>query len=244
MAVVLFFLAYSSALAAMICRRLWKRAHDPATPPAPRRLTRAQLFEFGGRQLLFVAVLGLAWIYGGWTRDSVGIPADIRWADTILAGEIGFLAVLLVNLAALWLTRQLAPMRHVAARGNLRLWPRGRGAKWLAALFIMGFNPFVEELVMRGVLIHQWGVILGSPVVPIIVGFLLNALLHIYQGWRMQMWHGLFFTVAVTLLYSPWGLPAAMVAHVFGDVLPLMTLRNQLRYVRRKRQRERRQAPA
>ena len=244
MVLLLFFLAYICALAGRACWRLWKRAHDPSMAPAPRRLTRGQLIEFGGRQILFTAVLVLGWQYGAWTRETVGIPEQIRWADTILAGEVAFLVVLLANAGVSLLARRLQRMRVAAARGNLRLWPRNAVAKWIAALFIMGFNPFVEELVMRGILIHQWGLMLGSPVLPIIVGFLLNAALHLYQGWRVQLWHAMFFGAAVYLLYSPWGLPSAIVAHVLGDVLPIVVLRRQLNLIRKSRQRERRKVMA
>ena len=244
MALLLFFLAYTCALALRACWRLWQRACDPSMAPVPRRLTRGQLIEFGGRQILFTAVLFLGWQYGAWTRESVGIPELIRWSDTILAGEIAFLVVLLANAGVSLLARRLQRMRAAAARGNLRLWPRHAVAKWIAALFIMGFNPFVEELVMRGILIHQWGLMLGSPVLPIIVGFLLNAALHLYQGWRVQLWHAMFFGAAVYLLYSPWGLPAAIVAHVLGDVLPIVVLRRQLKLIRKSRQRERRKVMA
>ena len=226
---VVFFLAYVGMLAVTQALAHWKRARDPSVPRLPRRLTHRHLARFAGRQLLFVAVLAFAWSRGEWSLESVGIPRSIRWLETILAGEIGFLAVILANLLVLWLARALPAMRLVAARGNLRVWPRGRAAKIVAAVFIMGFNPFVEELVMRGVLIHQWGAMLGSPAIPIGVGFFLNAALHWYQGWRMQLWHAQFFAVAVLLLYSPWGLPAAMVAHVFGDVLPLMLLGRSLK---------------
>lgn len=244
MALLLFFLAYTCALAGRACWRLWKRAYDPSRAPAPRRLTRGQLIEFGGRQILFTVVLAAGWQYGSWTRESVGIPEQIRWADTLLAGEVAFLVVLLANAGVSLLARRLHRMRVAAARGNLRLWPRNAVAKWIAALFIMGFNPFIEELVMRGILIHQWGLMLGSPVLPIIVGFLLNATLHLYQGWRVQLWHAMFFGVAVYLLYSPWGLPAAIVAHLLGDVLPIVVLRRQLQLIRKSRQRERRKVMA
>jgi membrane protease YdiL (CAAX protease family) len=239
MTVVVFFLAYMSGLAWISTRRIWRRARDPDAPPAPRRLTNRQLLHFGGRQLLFTAVLVIAWTQGGWTPQSIGVPEKIDWIETILAGELGFLAVILANLAVVVLARKLGAMRLIAARGNLRLWPRGRAAKWLAALFIMVFNPFTEELVMRGILIHQWGDMLGSPALPIVAGFVLNGALHWYQGWRMQLWHAQYFAVAVILLYSPWGLPAAMVAHLFGDTLPILALGRTLRYVRKSRQRER-----
>jgi len=230
-----FFLLYVVALAVRVGVR---------RQPPPNRLTHAQLRLFGGRQLLFVAVLLVTFQTGSWTAASVGIPAQIRWPDTILAGELGFLAVLVGNLLLMLALRRLGPMRLVAARGNLRVWPRGRIAKWFAALFIMVFNPFVEELVMRGVLIHHWGLMLGSPVLPIVVGFVLNGALHWYQGWRMQAWHAMYFAVAVWLLFSPWGLPAAMAAHVLGDVLPILLLKRNLKAAHNARRRALRKAAA
>ena len=234
MGVLLFFLLYNVALAVRVCLR--------RRQPLPNRLTNAQLRSFGGRQLLFTVVLFATFQSGAWTGASVGIPPQIRWPETILAGELGFLAVLIGNLLLLLALRRLGPMRLVAARGNLRIWPRGRVAKWFAALFIMVFNPFVEELVMRGILIHHWGLMLGSPLLPIAVGFLLNGALHWYQGWRMQTWHAMYFAVAVWLLYSPWGLPAAMAAHVLGDVLPILLLRRNLKSAHNARRRALRRA--
>jgi membrane protease YdiL (CAAX protease family) len=235
MAIVLFFLAYKLALVA----RVFTRRQEP-----PRRLGNRQLRNFGARQLLFVAVLTAGHAAGLWSAASVGIPERVHWAETVIAGELGFLAALAGNLLLMVALRRLGAMRLVAARGNLRVWPRGRIAKWFAALFIMVFNPFVEELVMRGVLIHQWGLVLGSPVVPVIVGFLLNGALHWYQGWRMQAWHATYFAVAVWLLYSPWGLPAAMVAHVLGDVLPILLLERNLKSAHAARRRALRKAAA
>ena len=51
-------------------------------------------------------------------------------------------------------------MRLAAVRGNLRVWPRKRSLKIVATIFFVVFNPFTEELVMRGILIHQWGLLL------------------------------------------------------------------------------------
>lgn len=243
MTLVVFLLACNCLLIAGFLRHR-HLSRRPGAPPPPKRLTPAELVRFGFRQLLLTAVLLVTFVNGTWTSQSVGIPRPVNWSETILAGELGFAAVIAANFVLLWATRTFQVTRMVAMRGNLRVWPRGRLEKWLAVLFIMGFNPFVEELVMRGVLIHQWGQLLGSPVIPIAVGLVLNGALHWYQGARMQLWHGLFFAVAVTLLYSPWGLPAAMVAHVFGDVLPLLTLGRVVRRIRKARQRERRAAAA
>lgn len=206
-----------------------------APAPQPRRLTQRQILRLAIMQLGFALALTLG--YGSaWTFESVGIrpilPIDLH---TVIIGEGAFLALCLVYVLLLRLTVGIARMRDAGNVANLRVWPRGRAQKWIAGILIMGFNPFTEEIVMRGVLIHQWGALLGSPVVPIVVGALLNAALHLYQGWRMTLWHALFFTTAVALLYSPWGLGAAIVAHVFGDVLPIVSLRRSLRRVRKDR---------
>ena len=68
----------------------------------------------------------------------------------------------------------------------------------------------------------------------LLTGVLYGCLAVYLGGWYLGRWTGnfsllLFILSAVTLLYSPWGLAAAITAHVFGDVLPLVFLRRQLR---------------
>jgi membrane protease YdiL (CAAX protease family) len=162
----------------------------------------------------------------------VGIPESGHVLEGILAGEVAFLVLVLVYGLALRAFGVFAVMRTAANRGNLRAWPRGRRDKWISTLCFMVLNPFNEELVMRGILIHQWGLLLGSPILPIALGFALNATMHGYQGARLQAWHALFFATAVYLLYSPWGLTAAITAHVLGDVFPFLYLRHNLRRAR------------
>lgn len=239
MALVVFFLAFNAILVASYLHLHWTRGRTPGSPVLPRRLSAAHLYSFGTRQLLLAAMLAFTFWRGDWTLASVGVSSKTHWLDSILAGEIGFLVLMLVYTLLVWLVRLMPLMRMAAVRGNLRLWPRKRAHKVLACLFIMVFNPFTEELVMRGILIHQWGLILGSAAIPIIVGFVLNALLHGYQGWRMQLWHALFFILAVYLLYSPWGLVAAITAHVFGDVMPFVGLRRNLLRARKEQRRAR-----
>lgn len=228
MALVALLLAYNCLVVANYVHHRWTLA-KPGAGPAPKRLSNAELAQLAIRQLALAGLLAYMFEHYAWTPESVGLRGETPLIEAILAGEIAFLLVVLVNLAILRVTGKFRSMRLVAVRGNLRVVPRGRVARWVAAFFIMVFNPFTEEIMMRGILIHQWGLLLGSPVIPIVVGFLLNGALHWYQGWRMQMWHALFFCAAVTLLYSPWGLAAAITAHVFGDVLPLVFLRRQLR---------------
>jgi hypothetical protein len=225
--VVACFLVLNGTLAVRILYGHWSQRRAQAAPPA-RRLTGPELLSFGVRQLLFAAVLAFTFVQGQWTLQSVGISSSRHWLDSVLAGELAFLGLALGYTLIIKLVGLIPAMRLAATRGNLRAWPRKRSHKIFACIFIMGFNPFIEELVMRGVLIHQWGLLLESAVIPILVGFALNALFHWYQGWRMQLWHALYFWVAVALLYSPWGMVAAITAHVFGDVFPFVTLRRNL----------------
>lgn len=232
MALVVFFLFFNGVLIAAFLHQRWRHFRDPAAHPLPRRLTAAQLYSFGFRQLFIVGFLALTWYDGAWTTASVGIdtgPGQLM--SSILAGEVGFLGLMLAYALLMFVFRKVPMMRAAASRGNLSVWPRTLRHKILAGIFIMVFNPFTEELVMRGILIHQWTLLLGSATIPIIVGFMLNALLHAYQGWRMQLWHSMFFIVVVYLLFN-WGLVAAITAHVFGDVAPILTLRRELRRVR------------
>jgi membrane protease YdiL (CAAX protease family) len=236
---VTLFLAVVTLLAGRQVYEFWRRMRGHQAASRPRRLPADKLAS-----IAIVQVALTAWLiatYGHlWTFASVGLRPLIPFDGyMILAGELGFLAVILVNLVVLKLTRAFTRLYREGNRANLSIWPREGWAKWLAGILIMGFNPFTEELVMRGILIHQWGELLGSPVVPIIVGALLNGALHLYQGWRLQLWHALFFTMAVALLYSPWGLGAAITAHVFGDVLPIVTLRRNQRRLRSRCRNER-----
>jgi membrane protease YdiL (CAAX protease family) len=124
-------------------------------------------YQLGIRQLVLVAVLAYAWHVGAWDAASVGVHHPDLWMESILAGEIGFLALMVGYTLLMWLAGRMRTMRLAAVRGNLRIWPRKRSLKIVATIFFVMFNPFTEELVMRGILIHQWGLLLGSPVVPI-----------------------------------------------------------------------------
>lgn len=226
------FLIPTAILACLAVRaqyRRWRPSRALRLRPLPRRLSPAQLAFGGAIRILFATTLCVSWRAGAWNAAAVGLHhSSILVA--ILVGELGYLALVLLYGGVVVAIGNKLRMRVAAVRGNLRIWPRGRTAKAFAILFIMVMNPFVEELVMRGILIHQWGIVLGSAAVPIAVGFVLNASLHAYQGWRMQLFHALFFAFVVILLYSSFGLASAITAHVFGDVLPILHLRrNQLR---------------
>jgi hypothetical protein len=240
MALVILFLLFNCALIVASFRRHWMPDRTADAAPPPKRMTPEMVKSFALRQLFLVVILAVTWMQGAWDIHTVGIgiPAELwmLWLPLIVIGELGFLALVVVYALLLRLFGRLETVRHAAVRGNMRVWPRKRSHKIVAAIAIMLFNPFTEELVMRGILVYHWGLVLGSPVIPVIVGFVLNALLHWYQGWRMQLWHALFYCLAVYLLYE-WSLIACITAHVLGDVLPFITLRREQRRVRAARRR-------
>ena len=239
MTYVVIFLTGMALVAARQVRLFWRRLRGRPVERPPRRLSNRQLASFALMQFAF-AVLLVAGHGNGWTFESVGLRGlGANGAFTLLAGELAFFVLVIIYFVLVKVAGRCLRMYRAANVANLSIWPRGRAQKWLAGILIMGFNPFTEELVMRGILIHQWGALLGSPLLPIVVGALLNGALHLYQGWRLQLWHALFFTMAVALLYSPWGLGAAITAHVFGDVIPIVTLRRNQRRLRNRRRNER-----
>ncbi len=159
----------------------------------------------------------------------MGLHAELRPVFALPAGFAAYLALAAgYGAASCWLG--VEPALHKASmRANARAWPRARSAKLTALVAIAVVNPVIEELLMRGLLVHQWSLLLGSAQIPIAAGLLFNTGLHAYQGWRVQAWHALFFAPAVALLFSPLGLAGGIGAHFAGDTVPLFTLRRRIR---------------
>src|ERR1700741_4975911 len=111
MPVVVLFLAYNVLIIAADQYGRWKHRQDPVAHPLPRRLTTAQLWNFGTRQVVFIALLWYAHSVGDWTLESVGVPPSARWLDSILAGELAFLALILVYSLSLRLSGRMESMR-------------------------------------------------------------------------------------------------------------------------------------
>jgi membrane protease YdiL (CAAX protease family) len=113
-----------------------------------------------------------------------------------------------------------------------------RDLKPVAAVAICVLAPVTEELLFRGILVHQLALASGSIAPALAVGLVVNVACHFYQGpWQIPT-HAALFALNAVLLFSPLGLIGAIGAHVALNVLVSATLRRQQRrYHARRRQR-------
>lgn len=210
-----------------VLRRTWAARSGRAV--LPRRLTPVHAMRLLGWRLGLVGFLSLTYARGGWSAESVGLASALPLPLALLIGVILYGGLALLYDASTKRLDSRADIMQAAFRANASLWPRQRNAKVWAGIAIMVLNPVTEEVLMRGILVHQLGQLTGSPVIPIAVGLVVNGVLHSYQGPRMIAWHMLFYGFTIALLYSPLGLIGAIRAHVAGDAIPIITLRHQAR---------------
>ena len=90
-------------------------------------------------------------------------------------------------------------------------------------------NPFTEELISRGIMVLLLGRLVESNAFAIILGFVLNLGVHLYQGSRALRLHALFYVAVILLLYSPFGLTGAFGFHFAGDLVPFLRFRGQFK---------------
>lgn len=221
-----------------ITSALWSaRKRTPSSEPvlSPRRmpLSRARIYLIW--QIELVVVFALFFLTGRWTLASVGLAKEVEPPLAFLIGAIAYCGIVLVYTALVSAAGMTARQARSALRVNASLWPRTPGARVVAGLAIIGLNPVTEELLMRGILVHQFTGVLGSPVVPILAGLVLNALLHSYQGSKQVIWHAIFYGCSVALLFSPLGLAGCVGFHFLGDALPILSLPQQALRCRRAR---------
>jgi membrane protease YdiL (CAAX protease family) len=218
-----------------VLHRAW--ASRSGRPVLPRRLSPKLARSLLAWQLGLVALLYLTYARGGWSAESVGLTSAVPTPLAFLVAAVAYGGLTLLYDAS---TKRL-PFRveivRATFRANSSVWPRQRTAKLWAGAAILLLNPVTEELVMRGILVHQLGQLVESPAIPIALGLAANAALHSYQGARLVAWHLLFCSLALALLYSPLGLLGAIGAHAVGDAVPILTLRRLAREYRKSRPR-------
>jgi membrane protease YdiL (CAAX protease family) len=99
----------------------------------------------------------------------------------------------------------------------------------------MCVNPFTEELIFRGLLVHQFARV-GAPLwLAVLVGALVNVANHWYQGRALVRSHLAFYAWSVVLLYSPVGMLGAMGFHFLADIWPSLYQRQMLEEYRAQR---------
>ncbi len=190
--------------------------------------------------LLFLILSQIALATCTW--ESLGFKrGEPLWAIIF----VGFLAYGLTRVATtLVLSRFMDPLE--ARRNGLRsigfLLPRNPAKRCLMIAVICAFNPFTEEVLYRGLLVHQTALLSARPWIPVVLGGVVILLGHAYQGWRAAPRHLAFFASTIALMYSRYGLGAAIAAHVLGDAVPLLGYRESLRAYTVERRRARRSA--
>jgi membrane protease YdiL (CAAX protease family) len=149
---------------------------------------------------------------------------------------IGFLTycvlMLLLN-KVLTYKGNIATIRAHNLASHAYIWPRSRRDKVYAFFAVCFLNPFTEELLFRGILVHQFDQVIGTPYLPLVVGLLVNLGNHLYQGPQAMLTHIPFYCLAVGMLYSPAGLVGCFGLHFAGDWFPVMGMKKELKSYQR-----------
>lgn len=221
-------------------RRLRFANHAPVTASGRPKLRRAPHpagFNVLQWQLLLCGWLAFFAYPEQWTWPTVGLKTEVPLAVSAGIGFVAYGGLLAILIAVAHFSGGEGRLLDGTVRSMAALIPRGRGQKAMAWIAFCVFNPVIEELLFRGVLIYQTSLAIGSPWLPIAAGLVVNIGNHWYQGRRSMLLHIPFFAIAVALLFSPLGLAGAIGFHVAGDVVPMSLTRRQLRQFRQRHRR-------
>ena len=220
-------------------RRLRFANYAPVTAAGRPKLRRAP--HPAGFNLLVWQLMLCGWLAGiaypeQWSWPTVGLKTAVPVAASAVLGFAvygAFLALLIV-----WARlRGYGQLLDGTVRSMAALIPRGRGQKAMAWVALCIFNPVIEELLFRGVLVYQTALAVRSVWWPIAAGLIVNIGTHWYQGARSMRIHVPFYFISVALLFSPLGLAGAIGFHVAGDVVPMLSFRRQLAEFRNRHRR-------
>lgn len=188
--------------------------------------------------LLLLGVLALG-VNDGWSYESVGFRDDLPVLISLCCGVCCYIVFLVVLEFLLRVTGTLETVEDGNMAAMASITPR----KWFQKIcFVIGicvFNPVIEEILFRGILVHQFSLSIGNSTLPIIIGLAANLGNHAYQGRTAMTTHLPFYFIVVGLMYSPTGLMGAIGFHIAGDVVPVALLRRDLRAYRERQQRKR-----
>lgn len=227
--VALLFGAISVLFAAVRLARQRRRARAGSSVGKRRRVSVARFALF---QAVVVLTLYASYRAGDWTLEGAGVSERVSPLVAFVTGvgEFG-LFTLLVQWTFAFVGSPFAYLQ-AATRANALFAPRGRVRRLSMTAIATLINPVTEELLFRGLLVHQF-VVVGAPVwMALSVGALVNATNHAYQGRLAVVFHLTFYAAVVGLLFSPVGLCGAIGFHFAGDVLPVIQYRAQLRAYR------------
>jgi membrane protease YdiL (CAAX protease family) len=215
--------------------------HTPSGRPKLRRQKGSAGHAMLRSQLIFAAII----IYTAgshWNMESVGLVPEWSIANSF---GVGFAAYVAFALLLTWLmkaTGRLPAIEDNNLRVMAMLWPRARAQKASALVGVCLLNPFIEEFMYRGVLVHQLAYAADALPLALALGLVMNLANHAYQGPLAMTSHLPMYLITAALLYSPTGLWGAFGFHFAGDLAPVKLLRRSLERYRARHRREARPA--
>ncbi|BDA76182.1 hypothetical protein CAL7716_103480 (plasmid) [Calothrix sp. PCC 7716] len=172
----------------------------------------------------------------GWDFLSVGLKFTIFPLASLIVGIICYIIFVLGLNKIFKLLKVSEVLEDETYRVLVRLMPRHKLQKILLLIAICLLNPITEELMFRGILVHQLGIYINNHWLAIAIGLFVNIGNHIYQGKLQITTHITFYLIVVALLYSPVGLLGAIGFHFCGDIYPFMSLKHDvINYKKRRR---------
>ncbi len=206
----------------------------PLTATGRPKLRRGH-YRGGYRALQWQVILCL-WLWYAypdqWTWQSVGLKDEVPIALSALIGVSAYGVLLAVLTFAVRCAGDEGKFLDGTVRSMAALIPRAKKQKRLTWTAFCVFNPFIEELLFRGVLVYQTALAAGTAWWPIAVGLVVNIGNHWYQGGRSMALHVPFYAIAIGLLFSQHGLVGAIAFHAAGDIVPMALVRRHLRQFR------------
>jgi membrane protease YdiL (CAAX protease family) len=203
------------------------------------RSDRAAATSIVGVQIFLLLALGAYYRAGGLTLESVGVSSRVPPFVALLTGVGEYFLFLWAFGALVAATGASLTFWKAALVANSRILPRDAATRTVVVWTLIVANPIAEELVFRGLLVHQLHHIGAPQWLAIALGLVANVVNHAYQGRLLLLFHVAFFVCVVFVMFSPVGLLGAIGMHFAADAVPLLGYRRQLTRYRDARRKER-----
>ncbi len=190
-------------------------------------------------QISLISFFSITYILG-WDAPSVGLKFEILPVFSLIIGLVCYCIFVLILNKILNLLRVSQIVENDAYLVFVRLIPRQKLQRILFLIAVYILNPITEELIFRGVLVHQLGIYINNYYLAISLGLFVTLGNHIYQGRLHIITHIIFYIFTVTLLYSDVGLVGSIGFHLAGDIYPFMRLKYQVNNYKKRRREKRR----
>ncbi len=201
-----------------------------------RRSPRGRGLSFLAYHLVLVLVLLFYFDEQSWTAESIGLHFDSIYVS-VVGGALAYMGLVMILLLIYRACGNLSAQADNSMVTMAWIWPRDPRQRVAMTIAISLLNPVTEEVLFRGILVHQLSLAMGSYEVPLILGLLVSLGNHIYQGPRAILTHSLWYILVVGLMFSEAGLLGAIVMHYYGDFGPVFGLRRNLKRYRERHRR-------